>query len=153
MVMTGRNISRMVIPMPIRVVRIMEKKSRRLRNTSSHPSSLGGRAPGSSQPRNTTYNPVQPKLIKARGISTYQPKFIRWSTRMRGNVQRIHMATKIKKYVLIKNQTMGGKIGPVGPPKKNVAARAEKATRLVYSARKKMAQRIRSEEHTSELQS
>src|SRR5690606_3715358 len=140
--MAGMNMFRIVIPMPMRVVRIMPKQSRMLRYTAPHLASVRGRPRVLVQPRSTTYNPVHPRLIRASGINTYQPRFIRWSTRMRGSVQRIHMATKMKKYVLIKNHTKGGKNGPVGPPKKKVAARAEKATKFAYSARKKMAHRI-----------
>ena len=32
----------------------------------------------------------------ASGVSTFQHKFINWSTRMRGNVQRIHICTPTK---------------------------------------------------------
>src|SRR5690625_1656009 len=95
----------------------------------------------SSHPRSMMYRPVQPRLMSANGINTYQPRFIKWSMRIRGTVQRIHIPTKMTAYVLMRNQTKGGKIGPVGPPRKNVAVNAEKATRFAYSPTKNTPQR------------
>src|SRR5690554_1712295 len=132
---------RIVMPMPMRAVRSAFRKVNKPCHILLTPH-FGRRAgPGGNQPRHSTYRPVQPRLMRASGMSTYQPRFIKWSIRMRGSVHPIHMVTKMTAYVLMKNQTMGGSNGPEGPPRKNVVARAENTIRLAYSARKNTAQR------------
>src|SRR5690625_2798159 len=79
--------------------------------------------------------------MRASGMRTYHPKVIKWSIRILGNVQRIHIPTKMTAYVLMRNHTTGGKIGPEGPPRKNVVIRAEKASKFAYSATKNTPQR------------
>jgi hypothetical protein len=49
-------------------------------------------------------------------------------------VDRIHTKKKIHKNILIKNQTTGGRNGPLHPPKKKVTAIAETVKMLAYSA-------------------
>ena len=75
-------------------------------------------------------------------MSTFQEKFNNWSNLTLGNVHLIHSMTKTRKYVLIKNQTIPGRIGPWYPPRKNVVAMAHTIKIFVYSARKKRANLI-----------
>jgi hypothetical protein len=90
----------------------------------------------------------------ANGVRTFQHRYMSWSTRKRGNVQRTHICTKMKKKPLIRIQNtpqMGpfvhsfNKRGPrlgsgeFQPPKKSVEIITLTMNMLAYSAKKIMA--------------
>src|SRR5690606_29804589 len=59
-----------------------------------------GRAHGVSWPCASMMPAVMRMLMMAKGIKPFQPRFISWSKRKRGSVQRTHMKRKMKKKVL-----------------------------------------------------
>ena len=57
-------------------------------------------------PKNHINTPVSPTLNIDKGINTFHPKFINWSNRKRGIVQRTHMKKKMKKKIFEKRNTI-----------------------------------------------
>ncbi len=86
----------------------------------------------------------------AAGTSTFQPKRMNWSYRIRGSVPRSQTKKKMNTAVLARNHTIGKKPleknsirengnGASQPPRNSVVASADTVTMLMYSARKNIA--------------
>src|SRR5215218_4749555 len=117
------------------------ESSSRTRSTPMAPSRTG-RGRLMSTTRTTAVTATQ---ARATGISTFQPKPISRSKRIRGRVARSQMKMKMKKKTLTTNHRIGhsqgrkSNAGPSGPPRKAVVATAETVTMFRYSARKNRA--------------
>src|SRR3954468_12339177 len=86
-----------------------------------------------------------------KGMSTFQPSFISWSYRTRGSEPRSQMKKKMNIHIFTRNHRTGHQPslapaqtvviggGARQPPRNRVVASADSVARLMYSARKNIA--------------
>ena len=95
------------------------------------------------------HRPITARLTNEMGVRYFQHMPMSWSTRRRGSVQRIHIMTKTRKRVLVRNQkgpamksgTKETGSGPENPPRNSTTTSALATNILAYSARKKSEKR------------
>src|SRR5712691_10354121 len=79
------------------------------------------------------HRPITARLTNEMGVRYFQHMPMSWSTRRRGSVQRIHIMTKTRKSVLVRNQKgpaikSGTKrigSGPENPPRNSTTTSAQ----------------------------